>query len=220
MKKQQLAFVIILGMLYSCAGNREFIDKPIVFDDERTQMSLQYLRDRYGLEQQQPTIIPKIVVVHHTVIPTFTKTFETFNKIGLAGSRSDIQGAGSLNVSAHFLVDRDGTTYRLLPETTMARHVIGLNHCAIGIENVGGTEDLPLTKAQLRSNIRLIKYLKDKYPIDYLIGHHEYTNFEGHELWLEKDTAYRTIKDDPGKQFMGKVRRAVKKLNFKPLPKT
>ena len=105
------------------------------------------------------------------------------------------------------------------PETRMARHTIGLNHCAIGVENVGGTADLPLTKAQLKSNIWLVKYLKEKYStIDYLIGHYEYTRFEGHPLWLEKDEGYRTVKDDPSKEFMKKVRKAVKNLNFKPVP--
>ncbi len=100
----------------------------------------------------------------------------------------------------------------------MARHVIGLNHCAIGVENVGGTVDLPLTKAQLKSNIWLVRYLKDKYDIDYLIGHYEYTLFENHPLWLEQDEGYRTKKTDPGTAFMNDVRKAVKDLNFKKLP--
>jgi len=100
----------------------------------------------------------------------------------------------------------------------MARHVIGLNHCAIGVENVGGTEDLPLTEAQLQSNIWLVNYLAEKYKIDYVIGHYEYTLFEGHELWLEKDDGYRTVKEDPGEVFMGEVRQAVKNHDFKPLP--
>jgi N-acetyl-anhydromuramyl-L-alanine amidase AmpD len=105
-----------------------------------------------------------------------------------------------------------------MPETTMARHVIGLNHCAIGIENVGGTGDTKLTRAQLRSNKWLVKYLKSKYDIDYLIGHYEYTLFEDHELWLEKDQGYRTVKTDPGEKFLKRVKRATKKLNFKPTP--
>ena len=105
-----------------------------------------------------------------------------------------------------------------MPETTMARHVIGLNHCAIGIENVGGTKDTPLTKAQLKSNIKLVKYLAARYEIEYLIGHYEYTNFVDHELWLEKDPNYRTKKTDPGKEFLNNVKEATKKLNFKPTP--
>ena len=100
----------------------------------------------------------------------------------------------------------------------MARHVIGLNHTAIGVENVGGTEDQPLTQAQLDANIKLVHYLAKKYAIDYLIGHHEYTLFEGHPLWLETDEGYRTKKEDPGDDFMRKVREATKKFNFKHLP--
>ena len=100
----------------------------------------------------------------------------------------------------------------------MARHVIGLNYCAIGVENVGGTEDTPLTKAQRKANIWLVKYLKSKYDIEYVIGHYEYTDFVDSPLWKEKDDSYRTKKTDPGLKFMAKVRKATKKLEFKPVP--
>lgn len=210
-----LVFILILG---SCANQKNIIDKPIIFDEERKVLTLQYLSDRYGLEQEEPTIDPKMIVLHWTVIPTFVASFETFNPTTLP-NRPDIKAASALNVSSQFMVDRDGTIYRLLPETTMARHVIGLNHCAIGVENVGGTEDLPLTEAQVASNIWLVNYLSEKYKIDFLIGHFEYTLFEGHELWLEKDDGYRTEKTDPGADFMTKVRKATKKINFKSLPR-
>ena len=36
--------------------------------------------------------------------------------------------------SAQFLVDRDGTIYSLMPETFMARHVIGLNLSSIELK--------------------------------------------------------------------------------------
>ena len=209
----------LLGMtLFSCQTTQEIIDKPIIFDAERKQLSLDYLSDRYTLEQQEPTITPKMIVLHWTVIPTFTESFAFFKESILASSRGDINSAGQLNVSSQFMVDRDGTIYRLLPETTMARHVIGLNHCAIGIENIGGTKDLPLTPAQLKSNIFLVNYLTEKYDIDYLIGHYEYTKFEDHPLWLEVDDSYRTEKSDPGEDFMKSVRKVTANLNFKPIP--
>jgi N-acetyl-anhydromuramyl-L-alanine amidase AmpD len=176
------------------------------------------MKDRYGLEKESPDIVPKMIVLHWTVIPTFEKSFEAFNPAILPNSRPDINAAGALNVSSHFMVDRDGTIYRLMPETTMARHVIGLNHCAIGVENVGGDTGQPLTKAQLKSNIWLVRYLADIYDIEYLIGHYEYTKFENHPLWLEQDEGYRTQKSDPGTDFMENVRNAVKDLNFKPIP--
>ena len=64
----------------------------------------------------------------------------------------------------------------------------------------------------------LIHAIAEKYNIEYLIGHYEYTLFEGHELWLEKDDGYRTEKEDPGPDFMKEVRKATKNLNFKPIP--
>ena len=204
----------------SCKNMQTVVDRPIIFDEERKQLTLEYLEQRYGLKQQNPTINPKMIVLHWTVIPTLEKSFRAFEQPTLPNWRPDIKGVSGLNVSAHFLVDRDGSIYRLLPETTMARHVIGLNHCAIGIENVGDGEALPLTKAQLKSNIWLVNYLASNYPIEYLIGHYEYTQFENHPLWLEVDDNYRTEKTDPGEAFTNKVRKATKKLNFKPVPKS
>lgn len=182
-------------------------------------MTLQYLDERYGLQQEKPTIVPKMIVLHWTAIPTFEGSFDAFYNTKLPNWRPDINAVSGLNVSAHFLVDQDGTIYSLMPETVMGRHVIGLNHCAIGVENVGGTKDTPLTKAQLKANIWLVEYLSRKYDIEYVIGHHEYTLFEDHEFWLEKDEGYRTSKFDPGDEFMSKVRKATQKLNFKEIPK-
>ena len=211
--------IFLVLLLGSCTATKAIVDQPITFNEERELLTLEYLQNRYGLEQNAPKIDPKMIVLHWTVIPTFEKSFEAFDPATLPNWRPDIKNMSGLNVSSQFMVDRDGTIYQLLPETTMARHVIGLNHCAIGVENVGGTEELPLTRAQLKSNIWLIRYLKEKYNIDYLIGHYEYTLFEEHPLWLEKDEGYRTVKTDPGTKFMEKVRAKVKDLNFKAVPR-
>ena len=204
-------------MLFACGTSKKIVDKPIIFDEERIELTKEYLSTRHGLVMDNPTIVPKVIVLHFTVIPTMQETFDAFNPSKLP-SRPDLATASSLNVSSQFLVDRDGTIYRLMPETTMARHVIGLNHTAIGVENVGGTEDFPLTKAQIKANIYLVNYLSKKYPIDYLIGHYEYTNFEGHDLWLETDQGYRTEKNDPGVDFMAAVKKGTQKLNLKSAP--
>lgn len=209
---------IIIFLFVSCKSFEKIIDKPVIFDEQRKELTLEYLSERYGLEQELPTITPKMIVLHWTLIPTLEKSFNAFNKVTLPNWRPDIKSVSGLNVSAHFLVNQDGTIYRLLPETTMARHVIGLNHCAIGIENVGGTDEKPLTDKQLEANIWLVNYLANKYEIDYLIGHYEYTHFEGHELWLEKDEGYRTEKTDPGVEFLDAVKLATLKQGFKPTP--
>jgi N-acetyl-anhydromuramyl-L-alanine amidase AmpD len=104
-----------------------------------------------------------------------------------------------------------------MPETWMARHVIGLNHVSIGIENVGGARDRDdLTHDQLKANEYIVRYLKEKYPsIEYLIGHYEYTLFDHHPLWKERDSTYRTEKTDPGVRFMTLLRERVSDLGLK-----
>ena len=216
--KNILVVLLLSQILSSCSRTIEILDRPIVFDETRIQLTKEYLQERYGLSGDSIRIEPKMIVIHHTVVPTLEETFEVFNPPTLPNWRPEIGSVSGLNVSSQFLVDRDGTIYRLMPETTMARHVIGLNHCAIGVENVGGTKDLPLTKDQIQANIALVNYLSQKYDIDYLIGHHEYRAFENHPLWLEKDDGYRTEKNDPGEVFMNEVRKGSKRSNFKPVP--
>lgn len=205
--------------LFSCSPKATFriIDKPITWNAEREKLSIQYLKDRHGLEKAIATIEPKMVVVHWTAINNIEVTFDVFNPPTLGG-RADLTGASNLNVSSQFLIDRDGTVFRLLPDTTFARHVIGLNYLAIGVENIG-SDDMPLTKAQLLANEKLIRYLKRKYPIDYVIGHHEYQNFQTTDLWKETDPNYRTVKTDPGDKFMKQLRKKLTDLNLKPVPK-
>ncbi|AWW33212.1 N-acetylmuramoyl-L-alanine amidase [Echinicola strongylocentroti] len=210
--------MLAVSVLSCSAPTYRVFDKRVKFDEERKQLTLEYLASHYGLVQEEPTIVPKMVVLHWTAIADLERSYDAMNPVRLPGSREGIAAASALNVSAHYLIDRDGTIFRQLPDTVMARHVIGLNHCAIGVENVGSAEE-PLTKAQLKANAALVRHLKRKYPIDYVIGHYEYTAFEGHDLWLEKDDGYRTQKTDPGEKFIKKVRNRLEELDLKEIPK-
>lgn len=193
--------------------------KPIIFDENRTQLSLDYLKERHGIIQQQATIKPIMVVLHWTAIEDIEKTFDVFNPPILPSARASISSAGKLNVSSQYLIDRDGTIFQLMPDSLFARHVIGLNYCAIGVENVG-SERAPLTKKQLLANENLVRYLKNKYPIEYVIGHYEYKQFIGTPLWKETDPNYLTMKTDPGINFMKKIRNRLKDLNLKGAPES
>ena len=195
----------------------DIIDKPIIFKKERIDMTKEYIKKHYGLKVDSIEIVPKIIVLHWTADMSFDKSFKRLEAQKLFSDRKDIVKASALNVSSQFLVARDGTIYRLMPENWMARHVIGLNYNSIGVENVGGKDNKKddLTPKQLKANIALVKYLKEKYPtITYLTGHHEYRKMEKTKLWLEKDKGYRTKKSDPGDAFMSKVREEVKELNL------
>lgn len=201
---KKIVITILLFSFYSYAI--EIKKMPIEFTQNRVELTKQYIKNSYGIEVNNINIIPKIIVIHHTASDDLKESFDRFYPETLLTDRTDIKKAGSLNVSAQFLVDFDGTIYSLMPETFMARHVIGLNLSSIGIENVGGNEKT-LTTEQLRANIELVKYLKEKYKtIEYLIGHYEYRKFEKHPLFLEKDAKYRTIKHDPSVDFMENLR--------------
>jgi N-acetyl-anhydromuramyl-L-alanine amidase AmpD len=219
MKSVSLVILSILSisLFVSCSGGFEIINKPVEFSDKRIDLTKEYIARHYHLEVENIEIIPKIIVLHWTAVGDFNKCYEIFNRQVLGSNRPILGGAGQVNVAIQFLVDRDGAVYRLMPENHMARHCIGINYNSIGVENVGGQGGIDdLTDEQLEANINLVKYLKKKYnTIEYLIGHYEYQEFEGHKLWLEKDDGYRTEKNDPGARFMAGVREAVRNLNLK-----
>uniref|UniRef100_UPI004047ECD4 peptidoglycan recognition protein family protein n=1 Tax=Aliarcobacter sp. TaxID=2321116 RepID=UPI004047ECD4 len=193
--------LIILSVLINTYAI-EIKQMPIDFTENRVELTKQYIENSYGFKVDNINIIPEIIVIHHTATDDLEDSYKRFKPELLLLDRKYIKKAGNLNVSAHFLVDFDGTIYSMMPETYMGRHIIGLNYSSIGIENVGGNKKM-LTKEQLKANIELVKYLKEKYKtIKYLIGHYEYRGFEKHPLFLEKDAKYRTVKHDPDKNFM------------------
>ncbi|MFK5975392.1 MAG: peptidoglycan recognition family protein [Sulfurovum sp.] len=217
----KLLLIVALSLTLN-ANSLKIIDKPIKFGKDRISMTKEYIKTHYGKRVRNIKITPKIILLHWTAEMSFKKSFARLNPEYLLSDRKDIAKASKLNVSAHFLVARNGKIYRLMPENWMARHVIGLNYSSIGVENVGGRGNKKddLTKAQRRANIKLVKYLKAKYPsIEYLVGHHEYRQMERTSLWLELDKGYRTRKSDPGAKFMRDIRRGVKHLKLKTPPK-
>ena len=206
------------GTLPSGAPAPTIIDRPIAFDDRRKQLTIEYRRIHQDPDIDHIFIDPKVIILHYTAGSSGDGTFRYFNRTGMESGRKKLQQAGAVNVSAHFLVERDGTIYRLMPETWMARHCIGMNHVAIGVENVGDGDKYPLTDAQVQANIALVRYLSAKHDISHLIGHQEYRDMEGTELFLERDPEYRNRKSDPGMPFMDKVRAGVADLGLQGPP--
>lgn len=196
----------------------EIRQTPIEFGQKRVELTKEYIKSHYNLDVTDIKIVPKIIVIHHTAIDDFGSSLSCFKTETLSNTRADINKGGTVNVSTHFMVERDGTIHQLMPLDMMARHVIGLNYNSIGIENVGGQNSKEnLTPEQLRANIELVKEIKSRIPtIEYVIGHYEYRCFEGSELWLEADNKYRTIKDDPSREFMSAIRESIE--GFKDAP--
>ena len=84
-----------------------------------------------------------------------------------------------INVSPHYIIDRGGLIYRLVPDRDIAYHAgksrlpdgtTDVNGVSIGIELVNTKFDSP-TDAQYTSLAKLVSCLKEKYPIKYTLGH-------------------------------------------------
>lgn len=190
------------------------IQRPIPFGEYRKKLTLDYIRVHYDPAAQDINIVPRMIVLHWTASSSAKSALATFDPDEAPLYRWWVRRAGKVNVSAHFLVDRDGTIYQLMPIEWMARHTIGLNRVAIGIENVGGPR-WPLTDKQVQANAELVRHLVVRLPtIQYLIGHQEYLSFRGTPLWEERDPSYATGKIDPGPDFLRKLREKVADLHL------
>ena len=187
------------------------IDRPVRLTEYREQLEREYTLRHYG--EAFTEIVPQAVIVHWTV----SRDADSVHRYFYKEARAD----GTLNVCSQFLVDRDGTIFRLTPETMLDRHAIGYNWCAIGIENVGGVDNKEdLTPAQLQANVMLIRYLQEKYPtIRYVWGHYQQTAAKQSGLYKENVQGYFHEKADPGAKFMKGLQKNLKDtglLFFKP----
>jgi N-acetylmuramoyl-L-alanine amidase len=188
------------------------VDAPMKWSAEREKLTLEYRQKHSDASAQNLDIAPKVIVLHYTGGGSAKGTRTYFDNVKIEASRKELAKAGLVNVSSHYVVDRDGTIYRLQPETRFARHCIGLNHIAIGIENVGDEAKFPLTDAQVAADAALVRDLAARFPITHLLGHYEVMGFKQNPYYVEIDPNYANDKPDPGKPFMAKVRALVADL--------
>lgn len=209
---------VLFVALYVAFGRTApaIVDAPMAWSDERAALTLAYRRAHSDPGARDLAIDPRVIVLHYTDGDSAKSTRAYFDQPRIEAARAELARAGAVNVSAHFVVDRDGTIYRLQPETRFARHCIGLNHLAIGIENVGGP-NLPLTDAQVAADAALVRDLASRFRITHLLGHHEVMRFRDHPYYVERDPAYRNDKPDPGARFMARVRAEVADLQLRGL---
>ncbi len=146
------------------------VQRPIPFGQKRKDETAAYARRHYGLDTYRLRD-PHVIVEHVTVTTTFQAAWNTF-----APDRPDVELHELPGVCSHFIVDRDGTIYQLVPLGTMCRHTVGLNWTAIGIEHVGMNDEQVLgDAAQMRASLQLTRWLRCRYRIGArnVIGHNE-----------------------------------------------
>ena len=114
---------------------------------------------------------PRVIVEHYTETTTAQQAFNTF-----APDVPDIEFHELPNTCAHFLVEPNGRIDQLVALSLRCRHTTGLNWTAIGIENVGLSDQAILDdRAQLTASLRLTRWLRCRYSIalNNVIGHNE-----------------------------------------------
>jgi beta-N-acetylhexosaminidase len=143
---------------------------PIPFSPQRKAEMRAYAQRHYGLDTYR-LIDPHVIVIHFTDTPDFRSTYNTF-----APDAPDIELHELPGTCAHFVIDRDGTIYQLVPIDIMCRHTVGLNWTAIGIEHVGFSDAEVLGDArQFGASLALVRSLRCRMHVSVsnVIGHNE-----------------------------------------------
>jgi N-acetylmuramoyl-L-alanine amidase len=145
---------------------------PVPFGAKRKAEMTAYVGRHYGsfLTPTWRLNHPHVIVIHYTEA-SYSSTFNTF-----ATDVPDSELHELPATSAHFVIDSDGTIHQLVSLGTMARHTVGLNWTAIGIEHVGFSDAQVLgDRREIDSSLRLVHWLRCRYgiAIKNVIGHNE-----------------------------------------------
>ena len=146
------------------------VSKPIPFGATRRAETARYAQRHYGLDTWR-LVHPHVIVEHYTASDSFAAAWNTFANDAPDPELHELPGT-----CAHFVIDRDGTIYQLVPLTTICRHTVGLNWTAIGIEHVGTSDTEILRNPRpLQASLRLTLWLMTRYGISLpnVIGHSE-----------------------------------------------
>ncbi len=142
----------------------------IPFGAARKHQMAAYSKRHYGTREWRLRR-PRQIVEHVAVAPSVDAIFNTF-----ASDRPDPELGERPNVCAHFAISRSGRIVQMVGLNKRCRHVVGLNHVAIGIEHAGYRDgDLLGNRRQMRASLRLTRWLRCRYRIGIkdVIGHNE-----------------------------------------------
>jgi N-acetylmuramoyl-L-alanine amidase len=181
--------------------------KPIPYGPDRRADMRAYAQRHYGIADYRLRR-PQVIVEHYTVTDTFQPVYDTF-----APNRPDVELGELPGICSHFVVDRDGTIYALVPTMIMCRHTVGLNYTAIGIEHVGRSDGQVLgNQLQMAASLRLTRMLQGRYRIRTrnVIGHNESLSSPFHRERVQR-LRTQTHSDFP-KRAMDAYRRRLERL--------
>jgi beta-N-acetylhexosaminidase len=146
------------------------VQKPIPFGPTREAEMQAYAVKHYGIDSWK-LVHPHVIVEHYTANESFSATWNTFANDSPDPELHELPGD-----CAHFVIDKNGVIYQLVPLTTMCRHTVGLNYTAIGIEHVGTSDaEILHDPRQMAASLKLTLWLMTKFHISLgnVIGHNE-----------------------------------------------
>ena len=162
--------LLVAASIGAAPPRPHIVERPIPFGPARRAETARYAERHYGLDTYRLEH-PHVIVEHYTATTTFAPVWSTF-----AADTPDPELGELPGTCAHFVIDRDGTIYQLVPLYLICRHTVGLNWTAIGIEHVGTSDGSILgDRAQLSASLRLTLWLMHRFHISLpnVIGHAE-----------------------------------------------
>jgi N-acetyl-anhydromuramyl-L-alanine amidase AmpD len=197
-----IAIIAAPSFAATAAPKPPIVKKYIRYGASRKAQMADYSLRHYGQHTYVLTD-PKAIVLHHTAGSTWQSAWNTFD----ANTAYNGEKPG---VSAQFIIDKDGTIYQLMPLSYRARHCIGMNWKALGIEFVQESaghsgrwmdqQILARTK-QVNAGLRLVRYLKARFGIKNtdIVGH---ATANGSRFFMDKTG----IKNAAGDWFAPEVK--------------
>jgi N-acetylmuramoyl-L-alanine amidase len=165
-----IALALMALALVASPPKPHIVQTPIPYGAQRRAEMAAYSKRHYGTAQWR-LIAPKVIVEHYTASETFASAYNTF-----APDHPDSELHELPGTCAHFVIDKDGTIYQLVPLWIRCRHTVGLNWTAIGIEHVGTSAGEILSDPrQIASSLALTRWLMWRFHISArnVIGHAE-----------------------------------------------
>jgi N-acetylmuramoyl-L-alanine amidase len=179
------ALIAAAGALAAGPPRPRIVWKPIPFPAARQAETAAYSLRHYGTASWKLRS-PHVIVEHFTANESLSGTWNAF-----AADTPDAELHELPGDCAHFVIDRDGTVYQLVPLGTRCRHTVGLNWTAIGIEQVGESDaEILANPRELHAALGLTLWLMSRYHIALgdVIGHAESLGSPYHH---ELDAAWR-----------------------------
>lgn len=142
------------------------------------------LRLNFGSKENKNFRKIDVVIIHSTF---YKNTENPYHILGC------LRQFAAYNVSAHYIIARDGTIFRLVDEKNVAYHAGistlpdgteggAVNERSIGIELIYTDRDSP-NPAQLKALKQLLDDIKCRLPIRYLLGHSDIAPLRRSDPW-------------------------------------